>query len=95
MVMPLLLPDAPVVAWWPSEAPARPAEDPVGRLAQRRITDALSARNPLKAFEQRRASHVAGDSDLTWTRRDLLAGAAGHRAGRAAARAGHLGRGGR
>ena len=68
MVMPLLLPDAPVVAWWPGEAPARPSEDPVGMLAQRRITDALSARNPLKAFEQRRANHVAGDTDLTWTR---------------------------
>jgi glucose-6-phosphate dehydrogenase assembly protein OpcA len=68
MVMPLLLPDAPVVAWWPGEAPAVPSEDPVGKLAQRRITDALSARNPLKAFEQRRAHHVAGDTDLTWTR---------------------------
>lgn len=68
MVMPLLLPDAPVVAWWPAEAPSRPAEDPVGRLAQRRITDALAARNPVKAFEVRRANHVAGDTDLTWTR---------------------------
>jgi glucose-6-phosphate dehydrogenase assembly protein OpcA len=68
MVMPLLLPDAPVVAWWPSEAPAVPSEDAVGRLAQRRITDALSSKNPLKAFEQRRANHVAGDTDLTWTR---------------------------
>ena len=68
MVMPLLLPDAPVVAWWPSEAPAVPSQDAVGKLAQRRITDALSARNPIKAFEQRRANHVAGDTDLTWTR---------------------------
>jgi glucose-6-phosphate dehydrogenase assembly protein OpcA len=68
MVMPLLLPDAPVVAWWPSEAPAIPSEDAVGRLAQRRITDALSSKNPIKAFEQRRAHHVAGDTDLTWTR---------------------------
>ncbi|WP_300019586.1 glucose-6-phosphate dehydrogenase assembly protein OpcA [Pseudonocardia sp.] len=68
MVTPLLLPDAPVVAWWPDEAPAVPSEDAVGRLAQRRITDALAARNPVKAFEQRRARHVAGDTDLTWTR---------------------------
>jgi glucose-6-phosphate dehydrogenase assembly protein OpcA len=68
MVMPLLLPDAPVVAWWPGEAPAIPSEDPVGQLAQRRITDALSSKNPIKAFEQRRAHHVAGDTDLTWTR---------------------------
>jgi glucose-6-phosphate dehydrogenase assembly protein OpcA len=71
MVTPLLLPDAPVVAWWPGEAPAVPSEHPVGKLAQRRITDALSAKNPLKAFEQRRANHVAGDTDLTWTRLTL------------------------
>jgi hypothetical protein len=68
MVMPLLLPDAPVVAWWPEEAPTVPSQDPVGRLATRRITDALSAKNPMKAFEQRRASYVDGDTDLTWTR---------------------------
>jgi glucose-6-phosphate dehydrogenase assembly protein OpcA len=78
-VMPLLLPDAPVVAWWPGEAPAVPSTDPIGRLAQRRITDSLSSKNPIKAFEQRRASHVAGDTDLVWTRlthwRALLAAA--------------------
>jgi glucose-6-phosphate dehydrogenase assembly protein OpcA len=68
MVMPLLLPDAPVVAWWPGEAPASPAEDAVGRLAQRRITDALAAKNPTRAFEQRRKDHHAGDTDLVWTR---------------------------
>ena len=82
MVVPLLLPDAPVVAWWPGEAPAQPSQDPIGKLAQRRITDALSAKNPLKAFEQRRAHYVAGDSDLTWTRltpwRALLATALDH-----------------
>ncbi|MBN9102510.1 MULTISPECIES: glucose-6-phosphate dehydrogenase assembly protein OpcA [unclassified Pseudonocardia] len=82
MVMPLLLPDAPVVAWWPGEAPANPSQDPVGKLAQRRITDALASKNPLKAFEQRRANHVAGDTDLTWTRltpwRALLAAALDH-----------------
>ncbi len=79
MVMPLLLPDAPVVAWWPAEAPTSPSADAVGLLAQRRITDALSAKNPTKAFEQRRSHYVAGDTDLTWTRltpwRALLAAA--------------------
>ena len=48
MVMPLLLPDAPVVAWWPGEAPAVPSTDAIGRLAARRITDALSAKNPVQ-----------------------------------------------
>ncbi|MFP5021375.1 glucose-6-phosphate dehydrogenase assembly protein OpcA [Pseudonocardia phyllosphaerae] len=68
MVMPLLLPDAPVVAWWPGDAPASVADDPVGKLAQRRITDALAAKNPSKAFEQRRKNYADGDTDLTWTR---------------------------
>ncbi|WP_224390065.1 glucose-6-phosphate dehydrogenase assembly protein OpcA [Pseudonocardia sp. ICBG1293] len=68
MVMPLLLPDAPVVAWWPNEAPASPSDDAVGRLAQRRITDALSSKNPVKAFEARRRDYAPGDTDLTWTR---------------------------
>jgi len=68
MVMPLLLPDAPVVAWWPGEAPAVPSADPIGVLAQRRVTDALASKNPMKAFDQRRANYVPGDSDLTWTR---------------------------
>jgi glucose-6-phosphate dehydrogenase assembly protein OpcA len=68
MVMPLLLPDAPVVAWWPNEAPAVPSSDAIGRLAQRRITDSLSSKNPIKSFEQRRANHADGDTDLVWTR---------------------------
>ena len=79
MVMPLLLPDAPVVAWWPGEAPAVPSTDAIGRLAGRRITDALAAKNPVKALDQRRSGHAAGDTDLVWTRlthwRALLAAA--------------------
>jgi glucose-6-phosphate dehydrogenase assembly protein OpcA len=67
-VIPLLLPDTPVVAWWPFEAPAVPAEDPIGQLAQRRITDAATERNPIKALEQRKASYAPGDTDLAWTR---------------------------
>ena len=40
VVLPLLLPDSPVAIWWPTTAPADPAADPLGNLAQRRITDA-------------------------------------------------------
>jgi glucose-6-phosphate dehydrogenase assembly protein OpcA len=78
-VVPLLLPDAPVVAWWPFEAPPVPANDPIGELAQRRITDAANERNPTKALEQRRKSYAEGDTDFAWTRltrwRALLASA--------------------
>ncbi|MDQ3150550.1 MAG: glucose-6-phosphate dehydrogenase assembly protein OpcA [Actinomycetota bacterium] len=79
VVIPLLLPDAPVVAWWPGDAPTVPAQDPVGRLAQRRITDAATSRNPARALEARRSSYAEGDTDLAWTRltmwRGLLAAA--------------------
>jgi glucose-6-phosphate dehydrogenase assembly protein OpcA len=67
-VVPLLLPDTPVVVWWPSEAPAVPAKDSIGELANRRITDSASERNPGKSLEQRRTGYVEGDTDLAWTR---------------------------
>jgi glucose-6-phosphate dehydrogenase assembly protein OpcA len=70
-VIPLLLPDAPVVAWWPFDAPAVPAKDPIGQLAQRRITDAASDRNPIKALEHRSRTYTDGDTDLAWTRLTL------------------------
>ncbi|HKR48676.1 MAG TPA: glucose-6-phosphate dehydrogenase assembly protein OpcA [Pseudonocardiaceae bacterium] len=79
VVIPLLLPDCPVVVWWPGVAPAVPAQDPMGRLAQRRITDAAAVRHPIKTLELRRTSYTDGDTDLAWTRitpwRALLAAA--------------------
>ncbi|NKQ53738.1 glucose-6-phosphate dehydrogenase assembly protein OpcA [Amycolatopsis sp. K13G38] len=67
-VVPLLLPDAPIVIWWPSSGPKVPAEDPIGQLAQRRITDSAAERNPIRALATRRKSYVEGDTDLAWTR---------------------------
>ncbi|MEU2944799.1 glucose-6-phosphate dehydrogenase assembly protein OpcA [Nocardiopsis alba] len=79
VLTPLLVPDAPVVVWWPGQGPLDPADDPVGRLAQRRITDALRAPNPLEDLMERVAHYRPGDTDLTWTRltpwRSLLASA--------------------
>lgn len=79
IVVPLLLPDAPVVVWWPTEAPPVPADDPVGKLAQRRITDAASCKRPAAALQDRREGYRPGDTDLAWTRltlwRALLAAA--------------------
>ncbi len=70
-VIPLLLPDAPVVAWWPFEAPAAPAKDAIGRLATRRITDSAAERSPTKALEARAKAYDPGDTDLAWTRLTL------------------------
>jgi glucose-6-phosphate dehydrogenase assembly protein OpcA len=79
VVVPLLLPDAPVVTWWPGESPRVPAEDPVGRLAQRRITDSAACKRPIAAIRERAETYHPGDTDLAWTRitgwRALLAAA--------------------
>ncbi|MGW1752906.1 glucose-6-phosphate dehydrogenase assembly protein OpcA [Streptomyces mirabilis] len=79
VVLPLLLPDAPVVVWWPVDAPKVPAKDPLGALAQRRITDMYAVEAPLTALEARVNSYAPGDTDLAWTRltpwRSMLAAA--------------------
>ncbi|CAM5348404.1 glucose-6-phosphate dehydrogenase assembly protein OpcA [Streptomyces canus] len=79
VVLPLLLPDAPVVVWWPVEAPENPAKDPLGALAQRRITDLYAVENPLDVLATRVRSYAPGDTDLAWTRltpwRSMLAAA--------------------
>ncbi|HEX4225517.1 MAG TPA: glucose-6-phosphate dehydrogenase assembly protein OpcA [Pseudonocardiaceae bacterium] len=67
-VLPLLLPDTPVVVWWPSEPPAVPSKDPIGALAHRRITDSANDKNPTRALDRLRTSYTAGDTDLAWTR---------------------------
>ncbi|MCW5952277.1 MAG: glucose-6-phosphate dehydrogenase assembly protein OpcA, partial [Propionibacteriaceae bacterium] len=78
-VLPLLLPDSPVVAWWPGAAPSVPGEDQIGRLAQRRITDAMGSADPIPTLVERAHSRAPGDIDLVWTRltrwRGLLAAA--------------------
>jgi glucose-6-phosphate dehydrogenase assembly protein OpcA len=68
VVTPFLLPDIPVVAWWPDVAPAVPAQDPLGKLAIRRITDATNGDDPLSAIKSRLPGYTAGDTDLAWAR---------------------------
>jgi glucose-6-phosphate dehydrogenase assembly protein OpcA len=65
----LLLPDAPVVAWWPGpEMPDVVAASPLGRIAQRRITDASSQGDPRRAIDHLAATYHPGDTDFAWTR---------------------------
>ncbi|MET7363112.1 glucose-6-phosphate dehydrogenase assembly protein OpcA [Streptomyces sp. NPDC005562] len=79
VVLPLLLPDAPVVVWWPVNAPLDPANDPLGTLAQRRVTDTYAAEDPIHELTARAEAYHPGDTDLSWTRitpwRSMLAAA--------------------
>lgn len=79
VVLPLLLPDSPVVAWWPTEGPLAPADDPIGRLARRRLTDSERTANPVRWLDKLAPGYSPGDTDLAWTRltlwRALLAAA--------------------
>jgi glucose-6-phosphate dehydrogenase assembly protein OpcA len=80
VVLPLLLPDCPVTIWWPNDPPDDPVADPLGRLGQRRITDASAAeRGNARAIRQQCQTYTLGNIDLSWTRitpwRALLAAA--------------------
>ncbi|MEV5891120.1 glucose-6-phosphate dehydrogenase assembly protein OpcA [Nonomuraea fuscirosea] len=80
VVSPLLLPDTPVVAWWPGAAPDVPSKDAIGALAQRRITDAKGFDDGgVKSLVIRAKGYARGDTDLAWARltpwRSLLAAA--------------------
>jgi glucose-6-phosphate dehydrogenase assembly protein OpcA len=77
VVTPLLMPDTPVVTWWPGIPPQVPSGNPLGALAQRRITDAAAATAPHDCLANLAGHYRPGDTDLSWTRatpwRTLLA----------------------
>lgn len=67
VVTPLLLPDTPIVAWWPTTAPACPAQAPLGNIAQRRITNThqnVTGNSLLRVT----TGYTPGDSDMMWSR---------------------------
>lgn len=67
VVLPFLLPDTPVVTWWPGVGPQAPSQDPVGRLGRRRILDATKDPDPSTVLARRRETYAPGDTDLAWT----------------------------
>jgi glucose-6-phosphate dehydrogenase assembly protein OpcA len=77
VVAPLLVPDVPVVTWWPGQAPVVPSESPLGALAQRRVTDSAAGESAQRVLADLADAYKPGDTDLSWTRltpwRTLLA----------------------
>lgn len=67
VVIPFLLPDTPVVTWWPGTSPEVPAKDPMGTLGRRRILDSSKCDDPAQALAARLATYSPGDSDIAWT----------------------------
>ena len=68
LVTGLLLPDTPVVVWWPNEAPPVVSQSELGVMAQCRITDAASFSQPMKRLGELSATYSPGDADFAWTR---------------------------
>ncbi len=71
LVTGLLLPDAPVVVWWPGLAPEVVSKSPLGRIATRRITDASAQPDPQAALRHLSQTYAPGDTDFSWTRLTL------------------------
>lgn len=74
LVTPLLLPDAPIVVWWPFDVPANPSQDQVGRMGVRRITDTTQCATPKATLRRLATTYTEGDTDLAWTRATLWRG---------------------
>lgn len=66
VVIPFLLPDTPVVTWWPGTAPAHPARDRLGALSQRRIVDGTNRFDSAGVLRRRLSSYTPGDTDIAW-----------------------------
>ena len=62
VVTPLLLPDTPIVVWWPTAAPSEPARTPIGALGQRRITHAATKQD----LASLSSGYTPGDTDMAW-----------------------------
>lgn len=71
LVTGLLLPDAPVVTWWPGTSPENISQSSLGRIATRRISDASTQPNPREALQLRADTYAPGDTDFAWTRLTL------------------------
>jgi glucose-6-phosphate dehydrogenase assembly protein OpcA len=71
LVTGLLLPDAPVVVWWPEEAPLIVSESALGCIAHRRITDAAAQPDPREFLFHLAETYQPGDTDFSWTRLTL------------------------
>ncbi|WIK65030.1 glucose-6-phosphate dehydrogenase assembly protein OpcA [Gleimia hominis] len=74
LVMPLLLADTQIVAFWPFEAPDSPVEHPLGKIAARRITDSRYVADGNEKISALAHHYAPGDTDLAWAASTLWRG---------------------
>jgi glucose-6-phosphate dehydrogenase assembly protein OpcA len=67
----LLLPDAPLVVWWPNAASDNTSESPIGKSEARRIKDSLNQSDFQEFLKNLSLNYAEGDSDFAWTRLTL------------------------
>lgn len=67
LVMPLILPDTPVVTFWPDHPPENPGEHPLGEMAARRITDSRQTACPVRTLVDLARVYADGDTDFAWS----------------------------
>lgn len=68
VVLPLLLPELPVVLWWPGAPPADVAGHELANLTNRQILESDRAEDELAALKTLAESHQPGQTDMSWTR---------------------------
>ncbi|QKJ25314.1 glucose-6-phosphate dehydrogenase assembly protein OpcA [Aquiluna borgnonia] len=68
LVTGLLLPDAPVVAWWPAVCGSNPSSTAIGKIATRRIVDSAEQPEPIEFLRNLAKHYRPGDGDMAWTR---------------------------
>jgi glucose-6-phosphate dehydrogenase assembly protein OpcA len=68
LVTGLLLPDTPVVAWWPNDAPPIVSQSALGNMVQCRITDSAGSSDPVARLGELSRTYAPGDADFAWTR---------------------------
>lgn len=72
LIIPLLLPQLPVVIWWPNEFPASMENSQVAQVSRRRIVDTSAPRSgeptQLAALEKLFNTFEPDTTDLSWTR---------------------------
>lgn len=68
VLLPLLLPELPVVIWWPNQAPTDLANCDLAGLSERRITHVSGNSDAIDTLYKQSEFHQPGSTDLAWTR---------------------------